>query len=98
MEGNYPLPGAISSVAVNDGLRDTARHLAGVSRTNRDHSKGHAPKCTTGAAMPRLQRMAGTDAGRPRPASLKIRHQSETAAVTHALRQGAAPPKEYRTL
>jgi hypothetical protein len=24
MEGNYPLPGAISSVAVNDGLRDTA--------------------------------------------------------------------------
>jgi hypothetical protein len=32
------------------------------------------------------------------PASLKIRHESETAAVTHALRQAAAPLKEYRTL
>jgi hypothetical protein len=47
--------------------------------------------------MPRLQRMAGTDAGPGQP-SLKIRHESETAAVTHALRQGAAPLKEYRTL
>jgi hypothetical protein len=50
-------------------------------------------KCTTGATMPRLQRMAGT-AAEPRPASLKIRHESETAAVTHALRQGTAPLKE----